>query len=156
MCHNYISHKDYLGKSKLLHSLPLLISKQSSSPLQVMVKTRRQKSHSVCPKPPKKLKQPNVPIKKENVHFQSLLTKLVSSKQGPLCRTLQWGVIGPQQNSWWTNSRPPAAADHAQWSSCSQHSASVPINTDIIQCKQWGKKQWSEERLTFAISVDQE
>lgn len=58
-----------------------------------------------------------------------VLTKLVSSKQGPPCRTLQWGGNGPQQNSLWKDSRPPEEADHAPWSSCSQHSASVPINT---------------------------
>lgn len=74
----------------------------------------------------------------ENVFYyfrwtpKSVLTKQVSSKQEPLCRTLQWGGIGLQQNSLWTNSRPPEEAAHAQWNSCSQHSASVPINTQTL------------------------
>lgn len=67
----------------------------------------------------------------KNVHWsviKSVLTKLVASIREPLCRTLQWGGTGLQQNSLWTNSRPPEGAGHALWSSCSQHSASVPVN----------------------------
>lgn len=59
----------------------------------------------------------------------STLTKRVSSKQGPLCRTLQSDGIWPLRSSLWRDSRPLEEGGHAPWSSCSQHSASVPTHT---------------------------
>lgn len=91
-------------------------------------------------------------ISHNSVYF-TVLTKLVASKRGPLCRILPWGGIELKQSSLWTDSRPPEEAAHVPWNSCFQHSASVPAKTHK-GIRNWKNTWWSrfESRVEICSS----